>query len=289
MYSRKRSLTLAATILSLANLADFFGTFGFIWTILKVQLHFGNYFADATAFLSFHSWTQFLRNEGVLALTGLAIFISFLLGKREGKRLFVLAPSLFTSAKIPKTWSGTKMASAVVTVVVGYLVNLFLMGYYIDKILVLSGLLCFVFVVSIGSNELLRHNFERYLNDSRYAPATWSKEFQYIMTNRDIVLQFLFTNRHQTREIIALTLCAAIGVLNWTVQQTPLWAGYILIVIVVLSNEFVLYQWRYRRDLSLMVCGMRHLHYARRNQQLISEIKLLVWGRISDVLFSKSR
>jgi hypothetical protein len=129
-------LVLALSLL--ANVADFFGTFGFMWIILRSNLSVDQYFGDPSALLKWSTWVSFLSEQGILALVAASIFVSFSLGKREGKTLFAIAQTLFPRSKTPRALSGIRAAVAVPFVVLAYLVNLFLMAYFIDNPIILA-------------------------------------------------------------------------------------------------------------------------------------------------------
>jgi len=248
----KGTLTLVLALTLIANVADFFGTFGFVWMVLKASLRVDNYFAGASELLSLPTWMRFTGERGVLAFAAASIFASFSLGKREGKRIFGMAQNLFPRSRIPRELSGVRMAVMVPVVVFGYLLNLFLMAYFIENAIILPALVALVYLLSIVSNTLQRTNLKRHLVDSRYSPSPQSEDYAYIMKSRDILSTYLYHNYHQVREIIALTGCLAIAFLAWKTEQAYRWLPYILISVVVLFNELVVYRWRNRRDVALL-------------------------------------
>lgn len=252
MSRTKSTLTLVLALTLVANVADFFGTFGFVWMILRARLLVDSYFVDASELLSSQAWLSFLADRGILAFAAACIFASFSLGKREGKRIFGLAQNLFPRSKTPRELSGVRLAVMVPIVVLGYLVNLFLMAYFIGNPVVLCGLVALVYLLSILSTALQRTNLKRHMDDPRYSPSLQSDDYNYIMTSRDIVGGYLYKNYHQVREVLVIASCFAIAFLAWNRPPTYAWLPYILIGVVISINELVVYRWRNKRDLALL-------------------------------------
>jgi hypothetical protein len=248
----RRKLTLVLGLTLLANVADFFGTIGFVWTILKHRLDIDQYFSGISELAALHTWYKFFWERGLLAVAATCIFASFSLGKREGRRIFTVAQSLFPRSKTPRAVSELRVAILAPAVVLAYLVNLFLMAYFVENVTILALLVALVYVISMGSNNLQRNGLIKYLNDSSYMPSEQSDDYTYIMECRRIVREYLVDNYHQTREIVAFAGCVTIALLSWKARDIPPWTYYISISAIVALNELVVYLWRNRRDIALL-------------------------------------
>jgi hypothetical protein len=247
----KRKLTFVLGLTLLASTADFFGTFGFVWTILKHRLAIDQYFIGIVDLVSLPIWSKFLSERGILAIAAACIFASFSLGKREGKRIFAVAQTLFPRSKTPRAVSELRVALLAPAVVLAYLVNLFLMAYFIENVPVLSLLVGLVYLISVGSNSLQREGLVRYLGDANYEPSHQSDDYPYIQESRKIVRSY-FDNHHQIREAIAFVGCVSVALSSWKFPEFGSWIYYVSISGIVAVNELVVYAWRNRRDTALL-------------------------------------
>lgn len=235
----------------LFNLADIAGSLGAFWIVIKYRLDVTRYFENVSDLLLLNSWHDFLREQGGLCVTAVAVFASYYLGKREGKRMLELAGSLFVREQRPKKWGALSWPLVLPSVIIGYLINMLLMAWFIDKFFMFNLLIAIVYVLGLITNMAVRANLRKYLNDPKLAPLPDHPDYAHLIHRRNIANEYMFCRWHQTREMFALAGCIVAFLVAWYSPNLGYWPSYLVIIGIVVLNEIVLLRWRNARDAAL--------------------------------------
>jgi hypothetical protein len=195
-------------------------------------------------------WVQRGPLPSVLVLVfGVVYFLS----RRSVKQELAIAPTLFPEGKVPQRWSA-KNARSVTFTVIGYFLLYVSLAFLAFDIRIAAFVMLCIATIDLRTRRMIGRQMRGYLSDPRFAPTPGDHNADFVARRREVAEKFLFGHSDLRREVVRVCGCAlalTLALAAWYFSVDIAGLAYVVLVVTLLANEWVLLGWRNERDQSL--------------------------------------
>jgi hypothetical protein len=225
---------------------------GVAWRLWVQQECFKSRHADLGA--AVNCIQQALRPSFLVLVFGFVYFLS----RRSVKQELLILDEVFPPERQPTKWINSRDPVAIgLTVICFFLLYLILALFFSDDIYIASAVMMVIASIDYNSRRLINIRMDEYLGDETYAPAPGDRDADLIERRRQVAREFLFDRPHLRKEVARILGCAVAFVLALAGRslhaEVLTVLAYIVLVVTLLANEWVVGRWRSRRDRALDV------------------------------------
>jgi hypothetical protein len=129
------------------------------------------------------------------------------------------------------------------------------LAWYSNSVLVISFCLLAIGVLDYWTRRQMNTRFEVYMSDSQFAPDPLERIAEVIEARREVVRWYLFSLPHLRKEMLrtlGFMISFCVAVIGWRTQShVASNSAYLILIAVLIVNEFITLRWRAKRDASL--------------------------------------
>jgi hypothetical protein len=237
---------------ALDYLASYVGVSAFTSVfVAKVQI--------STAFnggiFRWENWVTFVENTALPCFLIVLFGSIYFLGRHSVRLELAIGNKLFPPDRIPTDWGTSKVRVVALFSVVMHLLLFLSLTWFADNIKIASAIMFVTACNDWRTRYLIEGGISRYLSDEKYAPKPGEKDYAAILERREVARDFLFSKPHLRKETLRAAGCGlalAIALYGYATETDQFdYIAYLVLIVTLISNEFITVRWRVRMFLDM--------------------------------------
>ncbi len=259
-FKKKKSSDVGEDLRYYTRLSDLIVSAGLFSMIFSFKLDVTEYFggsslteiADASFFSNLGN---FLSSQWLLVIFAVFVFAWYLLYKIAVKNETEILVRLYSQFNPPQGWEDLIGQKWVPLLSVGITVAFLGMAWFIDDVTKFCLIMLLLNLMDVRGNNLMRQNLTRHFEDEKYIPHPEDLHKPFIMRRREVARDYWIWKPQIERitimiffTLLAFTLASSEDVFGFDSWD---WLPYLVIILTIIGNEYVMGKWRTERDNAL--------------------------------------
>ena len=261
-FSRRRELTVEENLQKYLGFSEGLIAFGFFGYAIKGKLNMPEYFGDAP--LNFQRlsdpgfWPQtraFISGEWPILIFAFFVIGWFFLYRAAVKNEMLILVDLYSKTNPPKDWEKLTGANAVPLLALGLTIAFIGLAWTIDRLEIFCIIMLVLSIQDAYGNNMLRENIVKHFLQPQFDPDQSDDLSPFILERRKVALDY-WVWKPQLARIGFMMIGTVVAFLTATSQQVfdynlGTYTPHVIIIGIILANEWTMDRWRTERDLAL--------------------------------------